>query len=210
MNQLVVCKEAWRGKSALDAVAAIVRATGAGEGNVPSAVMADPAGEGHTAELQVDADSRQAETSATAVASKDLPGPIAEAAQATASRSAHSGKPAATAATTAPAKQSENQDLNSLAGAATAGEGVRAAAGNDGAGKGGTVKVRAGRKRAADTSNEANAGGNKKRQAPCSTRSKPGDCSHPLAAATGSGCLDVPVSVGAGSHDVRHFTCLEV
>lgn len=187
------------------------RAAGAGHGSVPAAVRAEPAGEGHTAELQTDADSRQAEPSATAMASQHLPGPTAEAAQATASRTAQTGKPAATAGSAAPAKQGENRDLNRLAGAATAGAGAgesgAAAAGNDGASKGGAVKARAGRKRAAEPSDEADAGANKKGRG---TRSKQGKCSQPLAAATGSGCLDVPVSVGADSHDVRHFICLEM
>ena len=157
---------------------------------MPAAVRAEPAGEGHTAELQTGADSRQAEPWATAMASKHLPGPTAEAAQATTSRTAQTGKPAATAASAAPAKQGENQDLNRLAGAATAGagEGGAAAGGNDGGSKGGAVKARAGRKRAAEPSDEADAGANKKGR---STRSKQGNCSQPLAASTGSCCLGV-------------------
>ncbi len=142
----------------------------AGDSSAPAAaVLSGLAGKGPKAELQTDADSGPVDPSGSA----DAQNSTAVAAQTNAS-SCDAGKPGVTAASAVLAKQGENQDMNSLASAQTAGEGEKAAAGSHTDSKAGTVKARASRKRAAEPSDEAAAGVNKKGQAARSTRGKQG------------------------------------
>ena len=124
-------------------------------------------------------DSLQANLSAGAAASDDATEVKAEAATHGAQASDVQLVPACrtqvAAAKASSAKQGENQDLNSLASAAAGGKGAVAAAGGEGTCKGGSVKPRASKKRAAQVSDEATAGASKTRQATRSTRGQQGD-----------------------------------
>ncbi|KAL0024465.1 hypothetical protein WJX77_007093 [Trebouxia sp. C0004] len=129
---------------------------------------------GHVASI----DSLQANLSAGAAASDNAnevkAEAASEAAQASDSHVVPAGKTQVAAARASSAKQGENQDLNSLASAAAAGESPVVAAGVEGAGKAGTAKPRASRKRAAEASDVATAGAGKNRQATRSTRGQQG------------------------------------